>query len=99
VPATKVSIQAAGGDGVNTFLMQAFNSSNTLIGTANYSGQFFGPLSISAPDITRVVLIETSSGPTFVYDDLVFEVVPEPSTGLLVIAGLFGLAAQRRSRS
>jgi hypothetical protein len=40
----------------------------------------------------------TSYGEHFAMDNFTFEVIPEPGTGLLVIAGLLGLGGWRRAR-
>jgi len=74
----------------------------TQIGTPTSSGDSLsGPLSLSIPDITSVQLssLSGSSSFNFAIDNLNIAFVPEPGTGMLVMAGVLGLAITRRSRA
>ncbi len=90
-----VSIYAAGGDGVGTFRMDAYDQLNQLVDTDTVGGQDWVQLLVSHPGgIGRVVLTEISGKIHFVYDDLEFFVVPGP--GALLVFGLAGLRTRRR---
>ncbi len=91
-----VSIYAAGGDGVGTFRMDAYDQLNQLVDTDTVGGaQDWVQLLVSHPGgIARVVLTEISGKIHFVYDDLEFFVVPGP--GALLVFALAGLRTRRR---
>jgi hypothetical protein len=87
--------------------IQAFDIFNNLLGTVNgaYSSNYVGTgnppnelLTITAPDITKVVL-SGGGGNNFTLDDVRFtgsQSVPLPAGILLLGPGLAGLAALRR---
>ena len=82
---TDVSIYAAGGYDLGTFIMQAYNSANILVATDTITTTNWGPLSVSwAAGIKYVILQETGGDNAFVYDNLSFTPVPEPTTLLLL---------------
>ena len=98
---TDISIYASGGFFASAFLLQAFDAGNILVAsdTVSPASGTYGQLSVSyLGGIARVTLTETSGDPSFVYDDLEFEPIPEPATGLLLGMGLVGAAAARRRR-
>jgi len=102
---SKVSIFASpGGNTIGTFTLQAFDSSNLLVGTSTVTpdNETYGQLSITASDIRKVVLTNTGSE-AFVYDDLTFQQgvssVPEPGIyALLATSGLTGAGFLIRKR-
>ncbi len=99
-----VSIYAAGGNSMDTFLMQAFDSIGSLVGTASVTTQGWSLLIVSseAENIKKVVLTQTAGDGIFVFDDLratdSSAPVAEPASFILLAAGLAGLAGLRRGR-
>ena len=103
-PISDISIFSSGGSGNGVFQLQAFDSSNVLLGTSVVStlAGTYGNLSFTSAlsNITKVSLTQTSGGSSFVYDDLSFNSgtptsVPEPFT---VIGTLIGGTAAIRIR-
>ena len=96
---SRVSIWASGGAGATSFLMEAFDASGNALASAATSVEpgSWGLLEILAGEIASVRLSETGGDNSFVFDDLSFETIPEPATGLLL--GLTLLAACRGRRS
>jgi len=99
-----VSIYAAGGDSMDTFLMQAFDSIGSLVGTASITTQGWSLLVVSSEteNIRKVVLTQTAGDGTFVFDDLratdSSAPVAEPASLILLLAGIAGLAGLRSGR-
>ena len=102
-PWKTVSIYAAGGNSVDTFLMQAFDNIGNLVGTASVTSQGWSLLTVSseAENIRKIVLTQTGDN-LFVYDDLratdSSAPVAEPATLFLLVAGIAGLAGLRSGR-
>lgn len=99
-----ISIFSSGGAFNSIFQLQAFDSSNLLLGTSivNTPVGTYGNLSFTSgfSNIAKVTLIETSGAEYFVYDDLSFNSgtptsVPEPFT---IIGTLVGGTAALRMR-
>ena len=89
-----VSIYAAGGRNVDSFTMDAYDALDNLIDTDAVATQGWAELSVSSQaGISRIVLSQTGNN-AFVYDDLSFEVIPEPATLLTLAFG--GLALLRK---
>lgn len=93
------SIFASGGFESATFQLQAFNANNVLLGTTTITtapGEW-GELSFNSSsrvdNISQIILTQTDSNNSFVYDDLVLlagvSVIPEPTAAL----GLLGFSA------
>ena len=90
---TDISIYAAGGWSVDTFLMEGYNGSS-LLDSDTVTTQGWGRLSISSSQgFDRVVLTRTGADEGWVYDDLTF--VPEPTTLALLVLGGAALARRR----
>jgi len=95
---TDVSIYAAGGNWPSTFTMQAYNSINILVDTDTITTTDWGPLSVSsAAGIKYVILQEIGGDNAFVYDDISFTPVPEPTTFLLLSLGAAVLLKKRKA--
>jgi len=99
IPVTDVSIWASGGGNSATFVMNAFDASNALVGsnTINPAASTYGQLVVSyALGISYVTLTESNGDGSFVYDDLGFTQVPEPaSAALAAISILVGVRRRR----
>jgi hypothetical protein len=96
---SNVSIWASGGGNSATFVMNAFDASNALVGsnTINPAASTYGQLLVSyAPGISYVTLTESNGDGSFVYDDLGFTQVPEPASAVLAVLSI--LAGGRRRR-
>jgi hypothetical protein len=90
--------------------LQAFDSSNNLVASAFsvFSANFVSSgnppnefLSLSAPNIARVTITGDPAGGSFTLDNLTFTPIPEPSTFLLLGAGIatIGLLRSRSKRT
>lgn len=103
-PLTRVSIFASGGFDRSTFQLDAFDINNLLVGSSVITAPpgTYRRLSVSSTsgDISQVILTETGVDDAFVYDDLSFTPVPEPSSVLSTLAGAFGTGwmLKRRQR-
>ncbi len=94
-----------GGD-PDRLILEAYTVTNVLIGSTflNIDAAFFGmeTLSLAMAGISYVKFGSTfpSTGGSSVYaDNFTYAAIPEPSTGLLLMTGLLGLAyRQRRHR-
>jgi len=95
---TDVSIYAAGGFNPGTFTMRAYNSANTLVDSDTITTTNWGPLSVSwAAGIKYVILQEIGGDNAFVYDNLSFTPIPEPTTLLLLSLGAAVLLKRRKA--
>ena len=76
--------------------MQAYDASNLLVATDTKTSQAgsYVQLSIAGVGITRVTLERLSGSTAWVFDDLTFNPVPEPSTLALAGIGAFALLAR-----
>ena len=98
-----VSIFASGGDKTATSTLEAFDMNNLLVGSNTITPQSgtYGQLSVSSASgsISRIVLSAEGDN-AFVYDDLSFTPVPEPSSVLGTLAfGVLGTAYYVLKRS
>ena len=98
IPMVTVSIWAAGGNGTGgSFLMEAFDETDTLVASDSVFTVGFSQMSVSwDKGMTKVVLTELGADDHFVYDDLQFQPIPTP--GAIALLGLVGLIAGRRRR-
>ena len=91
--------------------MTAYNAKGQLLGqvnslfTCNFTGCGYGSPNeliqfASTTRIARVTISGSPSGSSFAMDDLMFGklTTPEPSSALLVLTGLAGVAALKRRR-
>lgn len=90
----RVSIFAASGFGTNTFKLEAFDMNELLVGSDTITTQpgTYDQLSVSSAsgDISRIAL-SAGSDKAFVYDNLSYTPVPEPSSVLGTLAfGVLG---------
>jgi len=100
---SEVSIYAAGGSDVDTFVMEAFDASDTLVDSDTIATQTWGLMTVSSDvGIARVLLTQTGDY-AFVYDNLSFTLlsgtpaVPVPGAILLGTLGA-GLVSWLRRR-
>ena len=99
-PQTSVSIFAASVDThAGNFVMTAFDANGTQLDsqTLNLARGVWGQLSVTGSLISKVTLNETSGVFTYVYDDLNFSPVPEPSSLAVIAMGGFALIRKCRS--
>jgi hypothetical protein len=96
--ASRVSIWASGGGGGTSFSMEVFGAGDILLGSddADVPPGAWGLLEFAAAEIRSIWLRETGGDNAFVFDDLTYETIPEPATGLLLGIALAG--ASRRPR-
>jgi hypothetical protein len=90
-PMASVSIYASGYD-ASVFLMQAYDSSNTLVDSdtgANASGGGWVQLSVASPGITKVVLTQTWGDSSYIFDDLSY--TPEVQPAAKAPIGVYNL--------
>jgi hypothetical protein len=99
-PQGQVSIFASGGFSANSFRIDAFDAGGSLIGSGTGTSGVgaYVQLSVAAAGIRSVVLTGTGAAPFFVYDDLSFTSVPEPSSLALTGVALAGAACRRWRR-
>jgi hypothetical protein len=100
-----VSLFASDAGGSDTFRLDAFNAVGTLVAsdTETAGAGLYALLSVSSPDIDKVIVTETGGVGVFVLDDLSFtpagpRAVPEPSSLVLLALGGGALAGWRRWR-
>jgi hypothetical protein len=101
--ATSVSIFAAGGFNIKTFLMQGFDANGVLVASDTVTTQQWGELEIASPSGIKSVQLSCLTPPEnavgFVFDDLSVDFVPEPSTiSLLTCAIAIGLVLGLRRK-
>jgi hypothetical protein len=102
--ATNISIFAAGGHDIKTFLMEGFDADGMLVASDTVITQGWAELEVAwSLGIRSVRLSVTIPDPgfsnAFVFDDLSVDFVPEPSTiSLLICAAAIGLALRFRKR-
>jgi hypothetical protein len=82
---------------LGTFTVSAYDSSNNLISTAQYSADLGSsdPFSVAGSGISEVVFSSSAGPGTMVLDDISFtqmSTVPEPSSIVFLGFGLLGLA-------
>jgi hypothetical protein len=101
-PVTSVAVdvsRANGSSAADTFTLNAYNSS-ILVGTQTLpltTINVWTTVVLSAPAITSINLSTSGSGtPNFGVDHIQFNAIPEPSTSVLLVAGLLGVAWLRR---
>jgi hypothetical protein len=92
-PMQSVSIFAAGGFDTKHFTLQAFSFGGLLLDSQSIDTKSFNLLAVnSVAGIRKVVLTSSGGSVGFVYDDLSFTPVPEPSVvylfGAMLAAGL-----------
>ena len=78
--------------------MTAFDASGAQVATNSLqlAVDVWGQLSVSAPSISKIQLSESSNAFTYVYDDLNFTPVPEPTALLGLGLGVAVLLRRRR---
>jgi hypothetical protein len=98
--ASRVSIWASGGARATSFLMEAFGAGDVPLGSdeAEVGPGAWGLLELAAAEIRSIRLRETGGDNSFVFDDLSYDTIPEPATGLLLAIALAG-SRGRRARS
>ena len=81
-----------------TFVMEAFNSLNALVGSSTVATFNFSRLSVDGSGITSVRINRLSGSAGSEFDDLLFtpQAVPEPSALLLLLIGLAAPFARSR---
>ncbi len=91
--AARVSIWASGGLSETSFLMEAFGTGGTPLGSDSVIVAIgaWGLLEIDAAGIRFIRLTEIGGDNSFVFDDLSYDTVPEPATGLLIGLALVGM--------
>lgn len=102
--ASNISIFAAGGHSIKTFLIQGFDANGVLVASDTVDTQVWAELQIAwSLGIKSIQLsvtrhdLDPSTG--FVYDDLSIDFVPEPSIGsFLICAGAIGVAWRLRRK-
>ncbi len=91
----------AGSDGTETFLLSAFATDGSLLGTSTVTAAAgtWGELAFADARGVSSVRVTTTAG-AYVFDDLMLggTVVPEPATFALVGGGLAGLVLSMRRR-
>jgi hypothetical protein len=101
-PLSSISIWASGGSESTSFRMEAFSSGGTSVGssTVNSPSAGYAQLSIINPTqpISRVVLTEIGGDFAFVYDDLNFEVIPEPAGVGALMVTIAAMLRRKRGR-
>ena len=98
-PVTFVSIYA-GDDASQIFTMEAFDSGGLSVASdsnTNVPGSYV-QLSVSGADIKSVVIQGSSTGGTYVFDDLTFNTIPEPTTLALATLAVLGIGGIRRRK-
>lgn len=103
-PALFVSLFASAGGQSNTFRMDAFDAMGTLVAsdTVTNAPRAYGELQVqvdTSAAIARVVVTGIGAANAFVFDDLSFTSVPEPTSLALLgvgAAGLLGYGWRRR---
>jgi hypothetical protein len=97
-PISEASIYAGVGDS-HLFRMDAFDANGLLVDTdlAGLGASSYVQLSVSGAAITRIELSAQKGDDEFVFDDLTFTPVPEPSTLALALLGALALALRRFS--
>jgi len=99
-PHGNVSIEVSGQDASKQVTMNAYDSLDSLLDSTTITADAsWSLLSVSGPDISKVVI--SFSGQVTTFNDLSFDAaVPTPEPGTLALAGLglAGMAALRRKK-
>ena len=98
-PASDVTIFASGGGQATAFRMEAFTAGGIPVGSSTQNSPVGGyaQLSITNPTqpIGRVTLTEIGGDGAFVYDDLTFTLIPEPTTVMSLVTASLLLRRRR----
>ena len=98
-PMGYVSIFAAGGFNADYFLLSAYDAGGSLLGSSNVTTQGWAQLSYSDPTGSiKWIILQQQGDYAYVYDNLEFDVVPEPGSLMALASGLVVLGGIIRRR-